>query len=680
MKTTIDANKRSDFIFKNFSDLNAQRIISIALPFLALNSKTAAISSVGVGVYQCYTLWNTTPDKTTTGRKWADAALLVSSAALGSLFPKHQLIFSNAVFFSTHLYKLLASDNRPTTLLQIIHQAIHLSSIYHKTPVWIVLSLLSQATQELTQAYKQGKENKIPEMIASFLLAAIRLHKASSYLPSDFGLLKTKQQKQEIIIDDLSGDLDAKIEARRFKIVDVNGKEYDFGSYFHGFGKSFVKGANIHFRKIVLENGAERTELSFRVNHIYHERLKQIIDGLNQLNEEDRKDFARQFQAAGLGVNCQAAYVLGQKNMGEGSAYQADFEGLGSLIIGNEQIYNLKDYVKVTLNKGATLESFHHFLSIFGLDDALQKSTKDDLEKIKLGVLFRIFFPKESYYLEKDGTTFTLSAEQLKQKIIETAPKMDEYFKKYSAVQRELFPGYVKFGVAVDQRLSGFGAKGLTTVLTSLNRPENRGKEAEQVVNILKNGLLSQELREKNGIDTQGFNIDRHYVVGGAQSVYTQIITQIDINAKKRFRSFFYTSPVRLYISLDALNQSSYQSPLDRCGIRTVQDYINRPTIFDLTNTLAMNMPILQRREYNGHEIMIPDRILPVFIKAMSVKSERIKQEIIALMRAENLIKIGLDGQEKYNGIPVNEFILTDHYLTPKHVKRCSPQSPARAG
>ncbi len=251
---------------------------------------------------------------------------------------------------------------------------------------------------------------------------------------------------------------------------------------------------------------------------------------------------------------------------------------------------------------------------------------------------------------------------------------MGELFQKHTIERRELLPGNVKFGVAVDGPLARLGARGLTTALSSLNQPGNESQKADQVVNILKNGLLSQELREKNGIGTKGFNIDRHYALGGAQSVYTQIITQIDINSKRRLRTFYYTSPVRLYISLDALNQGSYQGVLDRCGIRGVQEYINRPTIFDLTHTLAMNLPIFQRLDYAGHEIMIPDRILPGFIKAISVKSEMIKQQIIERMREENLVRVDRNGQESYNGIPINEFILTKHYLTPQHVKRCSPQ------
>ncbi len=218
MINKIDENKRSDFIFQSFSNLNGQRIVSIALPFLALNSKTAALSSFGVGFYQCYTLWNTTPDKTTTGSKWGDAALLVTTATLGYFFPVHQLIFSNGVFFATHLYKLIIK--RENTALQIIHQAIHVSSIYYGTPALIVLSLVSQASSEFIQACQQHKDRKYPEMIASCTLAALRLYKASSYLPKDFVFTNAKeadlppsikQEEQEVPIPVIEEDQTAEI-------------------------------------------------------------------------------------------------------------------------------------------------------------------------------------------------------------------------------------------------------------------------------------------------------------------------------------------------------------------------------------------------------------------------------------------------------------------------------------
>jgi hypothetical protein len=49
--------------------------------------------------------------------------------------------------------------------------------------------------------------------------------------------------------DDLYVDFEDKIESRRFTMVDANNKEYDFGSYFHGYGKGLVKGMNLNFRK-----------------------------------------------------------------------------------------------------------------------------------------------------------------------------------------------------------------------------------------------------------------------------------------------------------------------------------------------------------------------------------------------------------------------------------------------
>jgi gamma-glutamyl-gamma-aminobutyrate hydrolase PuuD/uncharacterized protein YjbI with pentapeptide repeats len=202
MSKSINANKLPDFIFRysternidhltsndsvnagSSRELNIQRILSIALPFLALNSTTARISSIGVGFYQCYTLWNTPSSQMTMGYKWANGALLVSSTALGYFFPLHQLALSSGVFFGTHLYRLYANDNRSMTLLQIAQQTLHLSSLYYNTPALIVASLLSQAANELAHAYN---EKKTPERLASLLLAGIRIHKASTYLPQNF--------------------------------------------------------------------------------------------------------------------------------------------------------------------------------------------------------------------------------------------------------------------------------------------------------------------------------------------------------------------------------------------------------------------------------------------------------------------------------------------------------------
>jgi gamma-glutamyl-gamma-aminobutyrate hydrolase PuuD/uncharacterized protein YjbI with pentapeptide repeats len=200
MTHIVDFNNVSNYALKSFAELNTQRVVMIALPFLALNSKTAMISGIGIGCYQFYSLLRTTADKTTTGNKWTEGALLASSTVLSYFFPGAQFILSNGVSFAVHTYQLVYADSwqkQGKTVYQIAQQAIYISSIYYGTAAWLCASLLAQAGSELIEAWEaHRKENKTPEKIALVLLAMIRIGKAASYLPFDYSWIKSKKIEQ----------------------------------------------------------------------------------------------------------------------------------------------------------------------------------------------------------------------------------------------------------------------------------------------------------------------------------------------------------------------------------------------------------------------------------------------------------------------------------------------------
>jgi gamma-glutamyl-gamma-aminobutyrate hydrolase PuuD/uncharacterized protein YjbI with pentapeptide repeats len=200
MTYIVNFNNSSNYILKSFAELNTQRAFTIVLPFLALNSKTAMISGIGIGCYQFYSLLKTTADKTTTGNKWTEGALLASSTVLSYFFPGAQFILSNGVSFAVHTYQLVYADSwqkQGKTVYQIAQQAIYISSIYYGTAAWLCASLLAQAGSELIEAWEiHRKENKTPEKIALVLLAMIRICKAASYLPRDYSWIKAKKIEQ----------------------------------------------------------------------------------------------------------------------------------------------------------------------------------------------------------------------------------------------------------------------------------------------------------------------------------------------------------------------------------------------------------------------------------------------------------------------------------------------------
>jgi hypothetical protein len=206
-------------------------------------------------------------------------------------------------------------------------------------------------------------------------------------------------------------------------------------------------------------------------------------------------------------------------------------------------------------------------------------------------------------------------------------------------------------------------------------------KQVDLAIDILKNGLFSKELRDKNGMNAKGLNGNHHYKGGGAQSVYSMLLTDKDLDERKKIGSIGYSdaAAVRLYISLKALNQGSYQYNEDMCGTKEVQDYINRPSILDFVKIVKLEQdyeyqtpePYEDDQHYETQEIMIPDRVDQKHFMAMTVKTEQVKQQIISRGRECNLFQTGEDGIERYNGIPVDEFISTEDHITPELLKRC---------
>lgn len=480
--------------------------------------------------------------------------------------------------------------------------------------------------------------------------------------------------------EDLSVDFAAKIDARRFIMVDVNGQEHDFGSYFHGYGKGLVKGMNLHFRKIVHDNGTKEIELSFKINHIVLQRLRDLLYELEQLTGKEQQTFAGLHQSKSMTYR-----YLPEKKV----SHVVVLEGLGSLMLGHKFCYSLSNQVKVTLPEGATFESFHQFLSIFGLEEALKRSTKGDIERLKIGVLFRTFFPTYAYGLERDESFFTLPLDQLKEKMITMAPAMEQIFGERTVEKKELLPGYVRYGVPVDQDLRSLGGRALTTVLTttSLNselvRNDNTKKfelvrdplqklpddEIDMILNILKNGLLSQDLRKKHGVGIHsGLNSSAAYWRGAAQSIFALMVTNEDIDKRKKIDSIHWSDEgsVRLFISLKAFNLGSYPSYSCSEGAKHDDTFINRPNIFEFVKKVSKNPT-----KFSHHEITLPDLILPEHIMAMATTAA-IKEQIITRARQLNFIQKDQDGKERINGILVDELIRTDDHITPELVKNCS--------
>jgi hypothetical protein len=320
--------------------------------------------------------------------------------------------------------------------------------------------------------------------------------------------------------------------------------------------------------------------------------------------------------------------------------------------------------VKISLARTQDLTAFHQFLKLFGIEEAVEHSTPEELEKIKVGFLFKCFHPKASMKLQKDPTFAKLSLSELKAKMVALAPSMETVFEKYHPQAVELLPGYVRYALPIHQAVYAKSARALTSMITDGQRREFATthlpeETLKSVANILKNGMFSEEMREALNISQKG--------IEGNGSVFTQIIWEQDIGKPMRKLGYENYGDVRLYFSLKALNRGSYQYNKDLSGTKKGVVYKERKCIVDF----VADFPFGTKSARYQQEVMIPDRILPEEIQGLSVPTEMIRDQLIAYLRKLGLLQIDSGGRETINQIPITQFISIDHNIPADVVNRC---------
>lgn len=196
----INANKRTNYFVTEFISDYSSRIANIAFPYLALHPTTAYLTSAGIQCVQLYKLGKATyislgvpseistqenSKKMVSNKNWEELAVLVSSIAMSTFFPKVQSFISSGLSIARHIEQCIQANSgqeRNEACYQILLEVIYLLSIYQKAPIWIALSLVAQALDDVLKARKHYQEGQIPEMLSSVLLAGIRGNKASYYV------------------------------------------------------------------------------------------------------------------------------------------------------------------------------------------------------------------------------------------------------------------------------------------------------------------------------------------------------------------------------------------------------------------------------------------------------------------------------------------------------------------
>ncbi|MDP1880604.1 MAG: hypothetical protein Q8K60_06665 [Parachlamydiaceae bacterium] len=540
--------------------------------------------------------------------------------------------------------------------LNTISSVMILSLMYRNS---LKNSLISTIIQVLIQTYQSGIDwnngNK-PESISKILMAGIKIHQ--SYKIYELMQLKLKMYeffnqgiKNSKNADHLKNtDLLTKTEVIK---TDAEGNEYYFGQHYHGYGKGIVKGMNLEFRTEVDNDKHEDVRiLSFKVNHVFRKELELNINNFKSLNK-NRLNRMLVNQLPNI-----KNFDLKTIDSDFGKVHELNFQGLGVIYIGADtKCHTLYNRVEILVNKNQNVFDFHQLLSLLHLDRVLVQSSEEDIERMKIGHLFRVFFPKEAFYLERDEKFFELPVSTLKNEIERTVPAMQNIFVEHlsNMEKAEILPGRIRYTIPNLSKIANcYGNEG--ALVSTITNTKNDNELIYRTISTLKMGLISSEMRFNHGMNVSGLCSVDNFYSGGADSVFTQYVNENNLNNLDKFG---YPGKVRIIFSLDLVNTGTYQYLYDNLGYRYNLSEVNQSANYQYINRLNI-FKFFKIQKYENdqiNEIMIKEIIPENKIVGIWIKNEELKSKLMDQLRLKGLIQKNTSGIEMINNKPVDQFI-----------------------
>lgn len=600
--------------------------------------------------------------------------------------------------------------------------------------ILLALAIL-QMSLALFETGMEGIRGRYIEATSQFIMTLIHgntsIHQYNSIvcrdaLNSQYGKLiqdillgqKLKTQSQA-----LSSNLQDSFIKNRIILKDSNEKEYDFGSYSHGLGKQFVKGNNVLIKEIQL-NDKKYFQLEFKINQVFRDRLKNRIETIKEASETDMQSLLSclQCKTSNLKIVERPSKIVlfpfifdGIKPIGNPAdwidGFQTDLpttiiaDGVGKINLGiNSNLPNLQDKITIEVEADKSIEDCIELASLISLPEAFSASSQQDIERLKIGHLFRNFFPKKATQLERSREFFDLPIDELKNRIITTVPKMESIFDQYlckispenllpkmcsdsktnnilgfmnewsnilsssiknvqDIIQNYFFhnppikvtPGKIRYKInGLSQQIYKAGGRKLMAAIFS-----DGDQSFSRIASILKLGMLSTELRENIKLNSNGLSPTIDWMSGGADSIYTQLITEKDYGSDFDDVTF-YNSGIRLLINLDALELGSYQYPYGMCGVRGEDvEYLNRSNIISTTESLMD-----KDTGTSSHEIMLKDIVAPKFFSGIVVPDQEVCEQLTKYLKTKNLITQDSAGNDYLLNQLLSSFIRVGNQIT----------------
>lgn len=346
-----------------------------------------------------------------------------------------------------------------------------------------------------------------------------------------------------------------------------------------------------------------------------------------------------------------------------GSLTALKFKGIGKIKIGSDphcfSNYNvLTTELDPSVKVNEVAAKLHVIFGILGLGSLTSTIQPEDIERIKVMQLFRIYYPREAYLFERDPIAFEESIQSLKNRIVDKVPEMKEKFKQQleKMYEQEIYSGQTVWAVHdFEKELKAAGAIGLMAGVgqTSMFEEHAFDEGVKRLIPMLKNGPMCSFDRFSAGIIKEGDSPGKDFLSGGAGSVFTRLMTK-NMMAKSQTCTppkFPLSGVLQILLDLKVLERGGYCYTHDNYGTKDPL-YAQRPSMIELAQKIE-NEP----SKFLDNEVCSLGHISHEFIKGVQVKTEPQKNKIIAALKKEGLVKLNDHGQESFNGVPLDKFI-----------------------
>lgn len=346
-----------------------------------------------------------------------------------------------------------------------------------------------------------------------------------------------------------------------------------------------------------------------------------------------------------------------------------EFEGVGKVIIGNNpSLVSEFNQLSIELDSNITDEEaaskLHIIFAALGLSTVSSTARSEDIERIKILQLFRGYYPKEAFGFEKEAQTFEESIESLQKRILEKVPQMKLEFERFAdqpdlMYQQEVYPGQYVWSIkGLADEARDVGALVLMSGVGTLS--DTFDVAVKRIISMVETGPMSTQDRLHAGMIINGFSSDSDLISGGAESVFTRMVTK---SMSKNLKAYPLAGKIQILYDLDIVERVGFAYSHDEFGTKDPKTYSYRPNIVELTESAS-----------KLNEVCIRNHISPKFIKGVIVANDDEKKKLIDAFRAGNLLE-GQPGSESIHGISINKFIhvgqLKPEYLSPA----ASPQT-----